>query len=183
MTSTRARRTTRANSVPFEPPSGLRGFLSLGPYRRGRRGALRPGRRGHAGCGRKRGSTLPRRGATGTRRADARRGGRGPAGLRCTAVRRHGRRRDTSRESFFVALSRSLRFAHLGKLQRWCYIRASRAHTRAYTRAGTYAYLDRLVTPARACTSRQPGMQPGCGSSRTATELPTGLRRMDHWYV
>ena len=153
MTSTRARRTTRANSVPFEPPSGLRGFLPPGPYRRGRRGALRPGRRGHAGCGRKRGSTLPRRGATGTRRADARRGGRGPAGLRCTAVRRHGRRRGTSRV-VFVALSRSLRFAHLGKLQRWCYIRASRAHTRAYTRAGTYAYLDRLVTPARACTSR-----------------------------
>lgn len=157
MTSTRARRTTRANSVPFEPPSGLRGFLPPGPYRRGRRGALRPGRRGHAGCGRKRGSTLPRRGATGTRRADARRGGRGPAGLRCTAVRRHGRRRGTSRV-VFVALSRSLRFAHLGKLQRWCYIRASRAHThtRAYTRAGTNAYLDRLVTPARACTSRQP---------------------------
>ena len=183
MTSTRARRTTRANSVPFEPPSGLRGFLSLGPYRRGRRGALRPGRRGHAGCGRKRGSTLPRRGATGTRRADARRGGRGPAGLRCTAVRRHGRRRDTRVASRFRRALEVLTIRAFREITTRCYIRASRAHTRAYTRAGTYAYLDRLVTPARACTSRQPGMQPGCGSSRTATELPTGLRRMDQWYV
>ena len=180
MTSTRARRTTRANSVPFEPPSGLRGFLSLGPYRRGRRGALRPGRRGHAGCGRKRGSTLPRRGATGTRRADARRGGRGPAGLRCTAVRRHGRRRDTSRDGRFRRALEVLTIRAFREITTMVlYTRIPSAHACVY--ACGYLRVFGQIGDARAGLH-----EPAAVRHRSDRDLGTpyrSQRRMDHWYV